>query len=192
MSDQGQRMDEQVLNALALSVERVEPPPALRQRVLTAARRPAPMRLPLAAVAAIAVVALLAGLLMGNALRAAPPQSGPQVSHFTLAGSGAASNVTGDVTYVKGQVAIIHFTDLPAVEPGRVYELWLITAGNHADAAGVFTPDARGEAQIVVNRSLGGYKLMAVTVEAGPTGVSAPTQAPELSGNIVYASSDSN
>ncbi|TMC89525.1 MAG: anti-sigma factor [Chloroflexi bacterium] len=185
MSDQGQRMDEQVLNALALSVERVEPPPALRQRVLTAARRPAPMRLPLTAVAAIAVVALLAGLLMGNALRATPPQPGPQVSHFTLAGSGAASNVTGDVTYVKGQVAIIHFTDLPAVEPGRVYELWLITVGNHADAAGVFTPDARGEAQIVVNRSLVGYKLIAVTVEAGPAGVSAPTQAPEISGNIV-------
>ncbi len=135
--------------------------------------------------AAIAVVALLAGLLMGNALRATPPQSGPQVSHFTLAGSGAASNVTGDVSYVKGQVAIIHFSDLPTVEPGRVYELWLITAGNHADAAGVFTPDARGEAQIVVNRSLGGYKLIAVTVEAGPTGVSAPTQAPEISGNIV-------
>ena len=92
MSDQGQRMDEQVLNALALSVERVEPPPALRRRVLTAARRPAPMRLPLAAVAAIAVVALLAGLLMGNALRATPPQSGPQVSRFTLAGSGAVTS----------------------------------------------------------------------------------------------------
>src|SRR2546430_13811116 len=99
MSDQGQRMDEQVLNALALSVERVEPPPALRQRVLIAARRPAPMRLPLAALAAIALVALLAGLLMGNALRATPPQSGPQVSPFTPAGSGAAPNVTGDAKY---------------------------------------------------------------------------------------------
>src|SRR5438309_7663116 len=115
MSDQGQRMDEQVLNALALSVERVEPPPALRQRVLTAARRPAPMRLPLAAVAAIAVVALLAGLLMGNALRATPPQPEPQAPHSTLPASGLPPTATAEWPKLKVQSATFNSPTFPPV-----------------------------------------------------------------------------
>jgi hypothetical protein len=37
---------------------------------------------------------------------------------------------------------------------------------------------------VVVDRSLEGYSVMAVTVETGPSGVSSPTQQPAMTGNI--------
>jgi anti-sigma-K factor RskA len=172
-------------DALGLSARPVEPPPELRGRILAAAARPpSRFRLPLAAVAAIAVVALLAGALIGNALRSSPPPPSAQVTYFTIAGQGTYLNVNGDVTYVKGKLAVVQFADLPVLEQGKVYELWLITPGRHADQAGVFTPDPNGDAQVVVKRSLSSYAVMAVTIEQGPSGVSEPTQAPVISGSI--------
>jgi len=35
-----------------------------------------------------------------------------------------------------------------------------------------------------VRKSLAGYSLMAVTIEAGPSGVSAPTQQPQIYGTV--------
>ena len=185
MSDQEDELtDDPTLSLLALGVGRVEPPPGLRGRVLSAARRPAPMRLPMAAVAAIAVVALVAGLLVGNTLRTSI-SAPPPVAHFSLLGHGTVASAKADVTYVASdRLVVVTFSGLQAVEPGEVYELWLITPENQAQAAGVFTPDASGRAQVVVNRSLTGYNLMAVTVETGPAGVDKPTQAPEIYGNI--------
>ena len=99
--------------------------------------------------------------------------------HGTLAGASAkVTNLASD------HVAVVEFNGLPAPEPGKVYELWLITPGGRADAAGVFTPDSNGHIVIVVDRSLEGYSVMAVTVEQGPNGAGAPTQQPQLSGTI--------
>jgi anti-sigma-K factor RskA len=186
MSDpENEPMEGPAWDALALSARPVEPPPELRGRVLAVARRrPTLMRLPLAAVAAVAVVALLAGALIGNALRTPNPPPTAQVTYFTLAGHGTYLNVNGDVTYVKGQLAVVQFADLPELQPSKVYELWLITPGQHVDAAGVFTPDHNGDAQVVVKRSLASYAVIAVTVEQGPDGASAPTQQPVISGTI--------
>jgi anti-sigma-K factor RskA len=186
MSDpENEPMQGPVWDALALSARPVEPAPELRSRILAAAvRRPTLTRLPLAAVAAVAVVALLAGALIGTTLRAPNPPPAAQVTYFTLAGHGIYSNVHGDATYVKGQLAVVQFADLPGLQPSQVYELWLITPGQRADPAGVFTPDHNGDAQVVVKRSLAAYAVIAVTVEQGPDGVSSPTQQPVISGTI--------
>ena len=199
MSEQNE-MDDPILGTLAFAVEVVQPPAGLRDRILGEAREgaevvplrreaPAPgrFRVPLGAVAAMVVVALGAGIVAGDAIgRGTGSPPGPaQSTHFALQGHGPLSAASANVVDVKSEgVAIATFSGLPEVPPGKVYEVWLITPSNHVDAAGVFVPDANGAAVFAVNRSLAGYKLMAVTIEAGPSGVSAPTQDPQIYGTV--------
>jgi anti-sigma-K factor RskA len=185
MSEQDE-LNDPVFEALALGVEPVTPPARLRARILTAAAqprtRPGGFRMPLAAMAAALVVALLAGLVVGRITAPSPP---PVVTHFTLAGHGPMEGATATVTDLKQDgIALVSFSGLPSVPEGKVYELWLITPGNHADPAGIFLPDTNGQRLLVVEKPLAGYKLMAVTVEAGPSGVASPSQAPQLYGTV--------
>lgn len=191
MSDQekDELNDERVLSAMALGVQPVAPPPALRERILAAAaaepdRRVVQLprrRLPLTLVAAAMVLISLAAFLLGQSLHNGPttPPTFALSGHGTLA---AASAKVTDLT--ADRVAVVEFNGLPAAPVGKVYELWLITPGGHADAAGVFTPDSSGHTVVVVDHSLQGYSVMAVTVEEGPSGASSPTQQPEMAGNI--------
>jgi len=196
MSEQ-EEMDSGLLEALALGVDPVQPPPELRERILAAAsaptseergrvvplpRTPFGRRLPLGAVAAAIAVALLAGLVLGRTTAPAPP---PAVAHFTISGHGPFQGVTAKVVDLKSEgVALVTFADMPPPPAGQVYELWLITPGGKADPAGVFVPDASGGKVVVVGQSLAGYNLMAVTVEAGPEGVGSPTQQPQIYGTV--------
>ncbi len=196
MSEQ-EEMESRLLEALALGVDPVQPPPGLRERILAAASAPAgeeraPVvqlprspfgrRLPIGAVAAAVAIALLAGLLIGRTTAPAPP---PAVAHFTISGHGPFQGVTAKVVDLKSEgVALVTFDNMPAPPAGHVYELWLITPGGKADPAGVFVPDASGGKVVVVGQSLAGYNLMAVTVEAGPDGVGSPTQQPEIYGTV--------
>ena len=197
MSEENQQ-DNPVLDALALAVEPVAPPAELRERILAAARegaevlplrreapRPAGFRMPLVAVAALVVVALGAGILAGDAIGRGTPPATPQSTQFSLEGHGPLASVTARAVNIKSEgVTIVTFNGLPELPPGKVYELWLITPGGRADAAGVFTPGGGGDADFVVRKSLAGYHLMAVTIEAGPSGVSAPTQQPQIYGTV--------
>lgn len=195
-----------VVGALPLAVDEVAPPSRLRERVLSAAaaaprpagapaaariaisrrapRRPLP-RIPAYAVAAIAVLTLLTGLVAGEVLRGpqAPPQS--QVTRFTLAGHQDMSGAQATVIDLRSDgLALIDFRGLPALASGRVYEVWLIPSGGKPEPAGVFVPDSNGGKVVLVNRSLVGYAVMAVTDEPGPDGSAAPTQQPRLYGNV--------
>jgi anti-sigma-K factor RskA len=184
MSEQDE-LNDPVLEALALGVEPVAPPARLRARILTAAqprRGSRAFRMPLAAMAAALVVALLAGAVVGRITAPSPP---PAVTHFTLAGHGSMDGATATVTDLKQDgIALVSFSGLPSIPEGKVYELWLITPGNRADPAGIFLPDTNGQRLLVVEKPLAGYKVMAVTVEAGPAGVAGPTQAPQLYGTV--------
>src|SRR5579864_1960033 len=106
MSDQNE-LDDPILNALALGVEPVPPPAGLRARVLGAAREGAEVvplrrerprgsvfRLPISAVAAIVIVALGAGFLVGQALGHGTPPATAQTTHFSLQGHGPLASVT--------------------------------------------------------------------------------------------------
>ena len=197
MSEENE-MDSPVLDALAHAVEPVEPPAALRERILAAARegaevvaiRRVPPRanrvpIPLSAVAAMLVVALVAGFLVGEAIGHGTTPPAASTTHFSLHGHGPLSAASASVVDVRSEgVAIVTFAGLPELPPGKVYELWLITSANRADAAAVFVPDFTGGAVVAVQKSLAGYSLMAVTIEAGPSGVTSPTQQPQIYGTV--------
>ena len=194
-----------VVGALPLTVEEVAPPPRLRERVLAAAASPSttagmpvarvrrapgrrasiPARIPLYAAAAIAVIALLAGLLFGQAFRIASTPSQPQVSRFQLTGhQDMAGAQAGVIDLRTDGLALVDFRRLPQPGAGRVYEVWLIRNGQSPEPVAVFVPDASGARVVLVDRSLGGYSVMAVTNEPGPDGSPAPTQQPQLYGNV--------
>lgn len=202
------------VGAMPLAVDEVSPPARLRERILAAAAAsrtstPAPSRVrakvppprrqgrgllvrltervPAYALAAGVAVALLAGALIGDLLArgAAGPPAQAQVARFTFSGHDALSGARAMVIDLKSDgVALVDFSGLPAVQPGRVYEVWLITPSGRADAAAVFVPDNDGGKIVLVNRSLAGYSEMAITNEQGPEGSEAPTQQPQMSGKL--------
>ena len=188
-------IDDPAFAAIGLAAEPVAPPAGLRARVLAAARKPAgverprwwaPMRVPVGAVAAIVVVALLAGLFVGDRFgESRAPAPPAQVAHFTLSGHGSMAGASATVIDLKQDgIALVSFDGLPQVPAGRLYEVWLITPDSHAEPAGIFVPDENGQRLLVIEHPLKGYKTMAVTVEAAPSGVAQPTQAPELAGTV--------
>lgn len=195
--------------ALGLAVRDTPAPDSLRERIIARAKgegdgavQPAPRhphvrvlpraraafkwRLPAASAAAMLVLALAVGLFAGTELgrQTAPPQSS-QVAHFKLEGHGDMQGSHASVIDLTADgIALVTFTGLPQPSAGKVYELWLIKGSGRADPAGVFSPDPDGGKIVVVERSLSGYNLMAVTTEVGPSGVGSPTQQPELYGSV--------
>lgn len=201
-----------VVGALPLGVEELNPPPRLRERVLAGAtvsqreapraavrvRRPepkqvavlraaaAPRRIPSYALAAVALIALLTGVIIGQvALRAPQPPASSQVARFTLAGHQEMAGAQATVIELKSDgLALIDFRGLPPPGSGRVYEVWLIPPKGDPMPAAVFVPDSNGAKVVLVNSSLAGYSNMAVTNEAGPDGARVPTQQPQLYGSV--------
>jgi anti-sigma-K factor RskA len=196
-----------VVGVLPLAAEEVAPPPRLRERVLAAAaatREPravpiaVPRRrlrirprwrpgfaqsVPAYAAAVVAVVALLVGLGVGDLASRSPQPS--QVARYTLTGHQDMTGAQATVIDLKTDgVALVDFHGLPALQAGRVYELWLIPSNGAPQAAAVFVPDSNGTKVVLVSRSVSGYAEMAITNEPGPDGSSAPTQQPQLYGKL--------
>jgi RNA polymerase sigma factor (sigma-70 family) len=176
------------VGALPLDVEEVTPPAGLRERILTAAKAPresatATVKPIYAAVAAV-LLALLVGVVAGDLIGRGAPLSGP-VARSSLVGHHGYTGAKATVIDLKSDgVAVVEFSGLPQLDPGRVYEVWLITAGGRADPAGVFVPDSNGSKVVLVGQSLAGYTEMAITSEVGPNGTLAPTQQPQLYGTL--------
>ena len=202
---------ERASGALPLAVDEVRPPARLRERVLSAAAAsrgtavaPAPRRMeprrpskvtpppamprsrnPVFAAAAAVLLALLVGVVAGDLLgrTAVPPASA--VARYTIVGSQELAGAKASVIDLKSDgVALVDFTGLPQVQAGKVYEVWLITPSGRADPAAVFVPDSNGSKVVLVNHSLSGYSVMAVTREAGPSGTDAPTEQPQMAGKL--------
>jgi anti-sigma factor RsiW len=200
------------VGALPLDVEEVTPPARLRERILTAAaaapgsavvpapaaRARAPRRAPrptalsstppglmsMYAAAAAVLLALLVGVVAGDVIGRGAPTAAPVV-RSALAGHQGLAGARASVIDLKSDgVALVDFSGLPQLDSGKVYEIWLITATGRADPAGVFVPDSNGSKFVLVGTSLAGYTEMAVTSEVGPAGTLAPTQQPELYGNL--------
>jgi anti-sigma-K factor RskA len=200
------------LGAVPLAAEKVSPPQRLRQQILAAAAasrqpeiaaprrarilrlRPPRARLwPAAAgwrstVAAAAIVAFALGAGLGLGIgRSIAPQPAPAsgVAQYSLSGSGAMSGAQGRVFELKQQgLTLVEFSNLPELEAGKVYELWLIPRQGQPAPAGVFKPDPGGSHVVVLARNLQGLSALAVTAEAGPDGTSAPSEQPQLIGKV--------
>lgn len=198
------------VSALPIAVEPMTPPARLRERILAKAaasreptrtlpQRARVIRLPRprpklwipdvrTAVAAAAVIAFALGAGLGLGLgRFTAPSPAPvtTVAQYSMSGSGSMSGAQGRVFELRQQgLTIIEFSDLPQLEQGKVYELWLISKDGHAAPSGVFEPDSQGSRVVLVATNLSGVKTLAVTREIGPSGASAPTQQPQLVGSV--------
>src|SRR2546430_491359 len=157
------------LGAVPLAADTVSPPQRLRQQILeaAAAARPSEIATPrqarglrlrpprtriwpvgtgwrsAAAASAFVAFALGAGLGLGVG-RSLAPQSAPasSVTQYTLSGSGAMSGAQGRVYELKQQgLTLVEFSNLPELEAGKVYELWLIPSQGQPAPAGGFKPD---------------------------------------------------
>lgn len=189
------------IGVLPLGVEPITPPAALRGRILAAAGAPdaSPKIIPArritprermqwrpaaAAAAALIAFALGAGLGLGIGRTTAPaPAAG--VAQFAMTGTGDMAGAHGSVFELKAEdLTFVQFSGLPQIAPDRVYELWLIPAAGQPVPGAVFAPDLRGAKVVVLGHDLAGYKALAVTEEAAPNGVRAPTQAPQLTGAV--------
>lgn len=198
------RMTE-VVAVLPLSLEEVQPPRELRDRILsgvageqststrvgpTIVADPAPMgkllflrRVP--NWAPVAVAAVLLAVMFGWNLSLQNRHLNPTPSTTQQASLvDSAHSPVGSVTYMKDrQVAFVTFNALTAPASGKTYELWVIPAGGKPQAAGVFLPDPDGSKVLVLNRTMGHGDTVAVTEEA-PGGVAQPTGAPVITAQL--------
>jgi anti-sigma-K factor RskA len=83
----------------------------------------------------------------------------------------------GKAIYVKDRSSLIFLaSNMPALPPQKIYELWLIPTNGAPIPAGVFKPDARGSATVIEPPLPAGVeaKTFAITVEP-EQGSSTPT-----------------
>src|SRR2546425_8121986 len=160
------------LGAVPLAADTVSPPQRLRQQILeaAAAARPSEIATPrkarvlrlrpprtrdwpvgtgwrsAAAAAAFVAFALGAGLGLGVGRSLAPqPAPASSVTQYTLSGSGAMSGAQGRVYELKQQgLTLVEFSNLPELEAGKGYELWLIPSQGQPAPAGGFKPHPGG------------------------------------------------
>ena len=177
----------------------VDPPPALRARVLAAVRPhaavPAPRRTSRLVVRLVGAVAAVLALALGldayrarrdlaleRELRTALQQPNV-VLDFTLAGRGDAAGATGraslDLDARRGAVALY---GLPALPPNRVYRLWAAVGGRTVPC-GAFNADQDGRVvaqfAVPVDAYAAPIGRLFLTVEPAPP-PAAPTGPPVM------------
>ena len=167
--------------SLAYAVLPVEPPPALRERILQAARdeRPnvVPLRpRPLAAVAAVAACAAV-GLGVWNILLHNDLNS----RHEALRGV-PLTGASGSVVVGTAGTAALVVSNLVSAPAGKTYEAWVIEKGK-ALPAGTFGGGGR-TIVIHLTRSLPAGAIVAVTLERAG-GVEQPTREPFITSQPV-------
>jgi len=188
------------VDSLPSTIEPMEPPPALRDRIAAAiaaeAAPPAPEPRPTIALAppqpelvrrptsfwsratpwaaAAAILLLLtAGLLVWNLRLREQIATAPVTETIALAPTDAAPEARGEVTYLPDdRLLLLDVRDLPPLEPDQVYEVWLIGEDGVPAPAGVFDQPTDQHA-VVADRSQ--YETLAITAEPGPLGTEAPT-----------------
>jgi anti-sigma-K factor RskA len=199
------------VDVLPAAVEQLEPPPALRGRILGAieaeggrapARRStdrdaaAPstprdargsfwdrLRLPAPALAAIAAaVALAIGLAGGYALRGDDaPDSSGTVATVPLEATGPAIRAAGNVVR-HDDTWTLDVSHIPSPRPGDVYQVWM-RSGDRLQPSILFVPSRDGTARVVLPSETGSADEMLVTRE--PAGGSQePTSAPLVSATL--------
>jgi anti-sigma-K factor RskA len=202
---------------LALDLEPIEPSPALKDRILAAARadldssspepgtpasmpaaEPAPPPVSIAdvrrsrgmvqwipwSVAAVLAIALIGSLLWNASLRSDLDERSTAIAHAVQT-SGTASGASGEVVVLDSDgVALLTLSDLPALEPGKVYQVWLIADADSAPQPNVtFMPTNQGFANVAVAGSVGDYGILAVTIEPNG-GSTAPTSDPLITSEL--------
>lgn len=179
--------------------EALGPSPALRARLLdavaadlaaerakSAPQAPLPFRprrwIPQAyAIAAVLLLALGLGLLGWNLnlqrevgqARVERDQALRELAttRWQLNAAQGGQSIKGEVIYLRDQQkAIVSIEGLPALQPGQVYQIWLIQDGGAPKPETVFLSTTTA-----VQANFERFRTLAITVEPGPTGSVAPT-----------------
>jgi hypothetical protein len=95
----------------------------------------------------------------------------PGVQSVELVGMGAAGRAVGR-TYINAaeRRAAFYASRLPALGPGKSYELWFIDDDERKIPAGIFEVDARGDASVLVDQPLPLERIQAWVVTIEPRG----------------------
>jgi anti-sigma-K factor RskA len=114
--------------------------------------------------------------------------TGPSVRVVDLA-AGGARPPSGRMFWDQATDTWTFFAhNLPPNEPGRTYQLWLITPGERTLPAGLFVPDPAGRASVQATFALPPDSLAAVAVSEEPAGgVPKPTGEIVLLGKVVQS-----
>ena len=185
------------LDVLPSSVEQLEPPPALRARLIETVRgeagvaeepvRQAPRRRGLSALfgslslrpatAIAGVVLVLAAGIAGYALRGG---GGGETQTVAVTPTAEAPRATGSLVR-NGDRAILRVSNLPQ-HKGRVYEVWLVQQGRPVPSA-LFQVDRKGAGAAAIPHGLD--RSTQVMVSSEPAGGSEqPTTKPLLSATV--------
>src|SRR4051812_41298385 len=93
------------------------------------------------------------------------------VTRWQLAGAQAGQQISGEVVYLRDQQrAVLVINGLPALQPGQVYQIWLIKDGSAPVPEPVFLSGT-----MALQANLDQYQTLAITIEPGPIGSQAPT-----------------
>jgi hypothetical protein len=219
-----------ILQGLGQAVPQVDPPGALRARVLasvagTPAVHPAPPRSTMWLLATAASLVLAAGLglytsqLRGrigaleselrdaHARAAAAEQraidaqqaaagtrvalavlTSPDVARIDLAGQAVAPRASARAFWSRSRGMVFTASNLPALPPGRVYQLWVLTAQPAPISAGLLIPDAQGGVNETFNTPSDIPQPVALAVTIEPAGgVQSPSGEKYLVGTVVGA-----
>jgi anti-sigma-K factor RskA len=181
------------LDALPESVERLQPPPALRERLLAEVSedaRPAggsaaaerrrlldrlrdgfgPRWRPLAAgAAALLIVAAGVGYVVGS-------DGSGGGGNVTTVEKPQASGIVAAVSMEGVEHGRLELTDVPSLPPDKVLEAWLERDGAVEAVPTLFVPNSEGEATTTLG-NMSGVSAVMVTAEP-PGGSKAPTSKP--------------
>src|SRR5262245_39365713 len=216
-----------ILQGLGQAVPQVDPPLALRARVLGSVAgaptvRPAPARSAMWLVATAASLVLATGLgiyttqlrgrigILEDELRDARARAtaaeqraidaqqaisatrvtvavltAPDVARIDLAGQAVAPQASARAFWSRSRGMVFTASNLPALPPGRVYQLWVVTAQPAPISAGLLTPDAQGSVNETFNTpsDIPQPVALAVTIEQAG-GVRSPSGERYLVGTV--------
>jgi anti-sigma-K factor RskA len=182
---------ERVGDALALSAASVQPPAALEEKIMRAARALRPPRRrfimnPGLAAAAALVIAVLAGGNVAQWVRS-PDFRARTTGLITiqLVGVGATRDAYGTIIVETGEnEGVLAVRGLPRLDPSQRYQLWLRRDGERK-SGGVFSvgDDGYGSLLIKVPGGFRGFSSFGITVEPAE-GSLTPTTPPVLRGSL--------
>jgi anti-sigma-K factor RskA len=141
----------------------------------------------LTGIAAAVALVLGAGNLLQFSGVLSPAARGmpPRLSTALLAGTTNAPEAYGTIVLdPKDNKGVLAVTGLPALDPGRQYQLWLIRDGQRK-SAGVFSPDAEGYGSMLLTVPVDFRDFQSFGVSIEPRGGSpAPTGPRVLAGRL--------
>lgn len=92
-------------------------------------------------------------------------------TRWQLAAAQSGQTITGEMVYLRDrQQAVLVVNGLPALQANQVYEVWLVNEGSAPVPQTVFLT-----ATTAIQANLDQYQKIAITIEPGPRGSTAPT-----------------